>query len=65
MERVDVLLDPARAFLFQIAAFLPRLALAALVLLAGFLPEARQTVARSSQRACDKYSSFAFGSAVD
>ena len=37
MERVDVLLDPARAFLFQIAAFLPRLALAALVLLAGFL----------------------------
>lgn len=37
MERVDVLLDPARAFLYQIAAFLPRLALAALVLLAGFL----------------------------
>ena len=37
MERVDVLLDPARAFLFQIAAFLPRLALAALVLLAGLL----------------------------
>lgn len=37
MERVDMLLEPAREFLLQIAAFLPRLALAALVLVAGWL----------------------------
>ena len=37
MERVDVLLDPLKAFLIEIGAFLPRLGLALLVLLAGFL----------------------------
>lgn len=37
MERMDTLLDPLRAFLLQIAAFLPRLGLALLVLLAGWL----------------------------
>lgn len=37
MESIEVLLDPARAFLYQIAAFLPRLALAAVVLLVGYL----------------------------
>lgn len=37
MERVDVLLDPLQAFLIQIAAFLPRLGIALLVLLAGYL----------------------------
>jgi len=37
MERVDVLMDPLRAFLHQIAEFLPRLGVALLVLLAGFL----------------------------
>ena len=37
MERVDVMLEPARAFLIQIAAFLPRLGIALLILLAGFL----------------------------
>ena len=37
MERVDMLLEPARAFLLQIGAFLPRLALAILVLVAGWV----------------------------
>lgn len=37
MERVDMLLEPARAFLIQLGAFLPRLGLALLILLAGFL----------------------------
>jgi len=37
MERVDVLMDPLRAFLHQIAEFLPRLGVALVVLIAGFL----------------------------
>lgn len=37
MENVDMLLEPARAFLAQAGAFLPRLALAAVVLIAGWL----------------------------
>lgn len=37
MERIDVMLEPVRAFLNQIAGFLPRLALALVVLLAGWL----------------------------
>lgn len=37
MERVDVLLDPLKAFLVEIGAFLPRLGLALLVLVVGFL----------------------------
>ena len=37
MEKVDMLLEPARAFLAQAGAFLPRLALAAVVLIAGWL----------------------------
>lgn len=37
MDRVDMLLEPIRMFLAQIGAFLPRLALAVAVLLAGWL----------------------------
>ena len=37
MEKVDVLLEPVRAFLVQVGAFLPRLAVALVVLLVGFL----------------------------
>jgi len=37
MDRVDVMLEPVRAFLIPIGAFLPRLALAALILFGGFL----------------------------
>ena len=37
MDRIDVLLEPARAFLVQVGDFLPRLALAVLVLIAGWL----------------------------
>jgi hypothetical protein len=37
MERVDIMLEPARAFLLQIAGFLPKLALAIGVLIAGWL----------------------------
>ena len=37
MDRVDVLLEPVRAFLHQLGAFLPRLGLALLILLAGYL----------------------------
>ena len=37
MESVNMLLEPARAFLVQIGAFLPRLGLAVLVLVAGWL----------------------------
>lgn len=37
MEQVDVLLEPVRAFLVQVGAFLPRLGIALLVLVAGFL----------------------------
>jgi hypothetical protein len=48
MERVDVLLEPARAFLIQLGAFLPRLGLALLILLAGFL------VAKAARFAIEK-----------
>lgn len=37
MESVDVYLEPVRAFLHQVGAFLPRLALAVAVLIAGWL----------------------------
>lgn len=37
MERVDMLLEPARAFLVQIGQFLPKLALAVVVLIAGWV----------------------------
>ncbi len=37
MERIDVMLEPVRAFLIQVGAFLPRLAIALLVLVVGFL----------------------------
>jgi len=37
MERIDVLLEPAKAFLVQVGAFLPRLAIALLVLVVGLL----------------------------
>lgn len=37
MESVDVFLEPVRAFLTQVGAFLPRLALALVVLVAGWL----------------------------
>jgi hypothetical protein len=37
MDKVDMLLEPVRAFLAQAGAFLPRLALAAAVLIAGWL----------------------------
>ncbi|MEK7435694.1 MAG: hypothetical protein AAB150_02280 [Pseudomonadota bacterium] len=37
MEKVDIMLEPVRAFLLQVAAFLPKLALALAVLVAGWL----------------------------
>ncbi|MBS0449511.1 MAG: hypothetical protein JSR59_26670 [Proteobacteria bacterium] len=37
MDRVDVLLEPVRALLVQVGAFLPRLVLAILVVIAGVL----------------------------
>jgi len=37
MERLDMLLEPARAFLAETGAFLPRLALAVVVLVIGWL----------------------------
>ena len=37
MDRVDVMLEPVRAFLVQVGAFLPSLAVAIVVLLAGYL----------------------------
>jgi len=37
MEKVDVFLEPLRAFLVQIGQFLPKLAIAAVVLVAGWL----------------------------
>lgn len=37
MDRVDVYLEPMRAFLVQVGAFLPRLGIALLVVLAGVL----------------------------
>ena len=37
MDKVDVFLEPARAFLLQIGQFLPKLALALLVLIAGWM----------------------------
>jgi len=37
MEKVDIMLEPIRAFLMQIGQFLPRLALAVAVLIAGWL----------------------------
>ncbi|MFZ1909141.1 MAG: hypothetical protein WAU52_08690 [Burkholderiales bacterium] len=48
MDKVNVMLEPVRAFLTQISAFLPRLALAVAVLIAGWLlaKVARFAVAR-------------------
>jgi len=37
MEKVDVFLEPLRAFLVQIGQFLPKLAISAVVLIAGWL----------------------------
>src|SRR5512146_2120710 len=37
MDKVDVMLEPVRAFLTQIGVFLPRLVLAIVVLVAGWL----------------------------
>ncbi|MBX3619105.1 MAG: hypothetical protein KF891_03815 [Rhizobacter sp.] len=37
MDRVDVMLEPVRAFLVQVGAFLPSLAVAVVVLLVGYL----------------------------
>ena len=37
MEKIDVLLEPVRALLIQVGAFLPRLAIALVVLIAGLL----------------------------
>ncbi|RZI83990.1 MAG: hypothetical protein EOP38_10680 [Rubrivivax sp.] len=37
MEKVDVYLEPVRAFMFELGAFLPRLGVALLVMLAGIL----------------------------
>ncbi len=37
MDKVDIMLEPVRAFLVQIAGFLPKLALAVAVLIAGWL----------------------------
>jgi hypothetical protein len=37
MDKVDIMLEPVRAFLVQIAGFLPKLALALAVLIAGWL----------------------------
>ncbi|MBI4293050.1 MAG: hypothetical protein HY661_16380 [Betaproteobacteria bacterium] len=37
MERIDMLIEPARAFLVEVGAFLPRLAIAAVALVAGWL----------------------------
>lgn len=37
MDRIDMMLEPVRAFLIQVGAFLPRLAIAALVLVLGLL----------------------------
>jgi hypothetical protein len=48
MDRVDVTLEPVRAFLLQIGAFLPRLGLALVILIAGFL------IARASRFAIEK-----------
>jgi hypothetical protein len=48
MEKVDVLLESARAFMLQIGAFLPRLGLALLILIAGFL------VAKATRFAIEK-----------
>jgi hypothetical protein len=48
MERVEVMLDPLRAFLYQAGAFLPRIGIAVLVLIAGYL------VAAASRYAVEK-----------
>ncbi|HZV93933.1 MAG TPA: hypothetical protein VFF72_11995, partial [Caldimonas sp.] len=37
METIDILLEPVRAFLYQIGAFLPRLLLAVVVVIGGWL----------------------------
>jgi Conserved TM helix len=37
LDNVNVMLEPVRAFLFQIGAFLPKLAIAVVVLFVGFL----------------------------
>ncbi len=49
MERIDVMLEPVRAFLVQIGVFLPRLAIALLVLAVGFL------IAKAARFAVQKF----------
>lgn len=52
MERVDVMLEPLRAFLLQIGAFIPRLLIAAGVLIIGVLvAKAARLVVRKTLRA--------------
>ena len=46
MEKVDIMLEPVRAFLLQIAGFLPKLALAIGVLLAGVAKFARFAIVK-------------------
>ena len=56
MESVDMLLEPLRAFLLQIGAFLPRLLLALLVLVAGWLL-AKARALRGRSRRCARSTS--------
>lgn len=52
MEKVDVMLEPLRVFTAQVAAFLPRLLLGVLILLAGlFIAKAARFAVRRGLRA--------------
>ena len=52
MEKVDVMLEPLRVFTAQVAAFLPRLLLGVLILLAGlFIAKATRFAVRRGLRA--------------
>lgn len=52
MERVDVMIEPLRAFLAQVGFFLPRLLLGVLILLAGvFIAKAASFAVRKGLRA--------------
>jgi hypothetical protein len=52
MEKIDVMLEPLRVFMAQVAAFLPRLLLGLLILLAGaFIAKAASFAVRRGLRA--------------
>ena len=57
MENVDILIEPVRAFLAQVGAFLPRLALALAACVVGWLARRAHGRGSRSSRGCGRSTS--------